>query len=266
MQVVHPSPLSRVERIAVVVLACASTFTAAQAVSPDPRPEIRVADSSCSCPSVTGTYVALFEPARGVLLLSGAPFPGGREVGEATGERFTVPGARPWTLDQAGSGPGGARLWAASYTTRFGSARGCVGFDKQRFSAEGDLFSYARWLIEKVYLELPADERSRWPGFRLSDRRIELRIEREGFAPVRLRGKEGATLACRFPDSDRIMLFMPFVLDQATARVAVQVGYSDRPYWERAEKPTLGVVVGNPDAPAMLDDPPLAIMIEGVFQ
>jgi hypothetical protein len=213
---------------------------------------------------VAGTFVALFEPERGMLLLSGAPFPGGRDVGDASGGAFTVPGGRPWALDQAGSGAGGVRLWAARYTTRFGSERGCVGFDKQRFSAEGDLFSYARWLIEKVYLELPADERSRWPGFRLSDRQIELRIEREGFGSVRLRGKEGATLACRFPDSDRIFLFIPFVLDQATARVAVQVGYSDRPYWEQAEKPTIGVVVGSPEMPAVLTDPPLVIVIEGV--
>lgn len=264
MRTDHLRALAPVKWIAVVLLVCPSTFTAAQAAPAGHRPEIGVADLACSCPSVTGTFVALFEPERGVLLLSGAPFPGGHAVGEASGNAFTVPGARPWVVDHAGSGAGGARLWAARYTTRFGSARGCVGFDKQQFSSEGDLFSYARWLIEKVYLELPADERSRWPGFRLSDRQIELRIEREGFGPVRLRGKEGATLACRFPDSDRIMLFIPFVLDQATERVAIQVGYSDRPYWERAEKPTIGVVVGSPDSPATMTDPRLAIVIKGV--
>ncbi|MEN8165496.1 MAG: hypothetical protein ABFS37_15310 [Acidobacteriota bacterium] len=228
------------------------------------RPEIVVADEACACPSAAGTFVVLFDPERGVLLLSGAPFPGGHEVGEATGAAFDVPGARPWTLDRAGGGAGPARLWAARYTTRLGKDRGCVGFDKQQFSAEGDLFTYARWLIEKIYLELPAEERRRWPGFRLSDRQVELRVEREGFGPIRLQGKEGATLACRFPDSERLLLFMPFVLDAATGRVAVKVGYSDRPYWEKGEKPSLGFVVTAPTAPATLAEPPLVITVEGV--
>ena len=264
MQQDHLRALAHVKWIASVLLVCSCKFTAAQAASPDPRPEIMVADTACSCPSVAGSFVALFDPERGVLLLSGAPFPGGRDAGVASGAAFTVAGGRPWVLDRVGFGAGGDRLWAARYTTRFGSGRGCVGFDKQRFSAEGDLFSYARWLIEKVYLELPTEERTRWPGFRLSDRQIELRVEREGFSPVRLRGKEGATLACRFPDSDRILLFIPFVLDQATERVAVQVGYSDHPYWEKAEKPTIGVVVGSREVPATVADPPLTIVIEGV--
>ena len=49
------------------------------------RPEIVVADGACNCPSVAGAFVALFDPERGTLLLSGAPFPGGFEVARATG-------------------------------------------------------------------------------------------------------------------------------------------------------------------------------------
>jgi hypothetical protein len=256
--------LSRVGLVSALLFSGLITVAAAQTGEPDPRPEIVVADSSCNCPSVAGTFVALFDPERGLLLLSGAAFPGGRELGEATGAGYTVAGARPWTLDRVESRAGAVRLWAARYGIRLGAEGGCVGFDKERFSAEGDLVSYARWLIEKVYLELPSEERVRWPGLRLSDRQVELRVNREGFAPVRLRGKEGATLACRFPDSERILLFMPFILDQASGRVAVQVGYSDRPYWEKGEKPSLGVVVASPGEPATLGEPPLEIAIGGV--
>jgi hypothetical protein len=246
--------------------ACATAAGQDQAPPGAQRPEIVVADGACNCPSVAGTFVALFDPERGMLLLSGAPFPGGFEVVTATGAAVTValPGTRTWTLDGAESAATSGRLWAARYSTRFGDRRGCVGFDKHRFSAEGDLFSYARWLIEMIYLELPAEERDRWPGFRLSDRQVRLQIERQGFAPFHLSGKEGATLAARYPDSERILLFMPFVLDAATGRVAVKVGFSDRPYWEEGEKTSLGFVIASPNEPAWLGEPPLAIAVVGI--
>lgn len=237
--------------------------------SPPPRahrPEIVVADGACNCPSVAGTFVALFDPERGTLLLSGAPFPGGFEVATATGAAvsLSLPATRTWNLDRAESAATSGRLWAARYSTRFDDRRGCVGFDKHRFSAEGDLFSYARWLIKTIYLELPAEERDRWPGFRLSDRQVRLRFDRKGFAPFHLSGTEGSTLAARYPDSERILLFMPFVLDAATARVAVKVGYSDRPYWEVGEKKSLGFFIASPSEPATLGEPSLTIAVEGI--
>lgn len=262
---------NRPHRVALAVVlvgiaACAVAAGQEPRTSGAQRPRIVVADGACNCPSVAGTFVALFDPERGVLLLSGAPFPGGREVATATGAATSValPGKRTWRLDRAGSAAGSARLWAASYSTRFGSHRGCIGFDKQRFSAEGDLYSYARWLIGTIYLELPAEERARWPGFRLSDRRVNLRIERSGFAPFHLSGKEGATLAARYPDSEAILLFMPFVLDEVSGRVAVKVGASVRPYWEEGEKTSLGFLIASQSEPATLAEPSLVIAVEGV--
>jgi hypothetical protein len=260
--------LHRVALAATIIWVAAGAVAAAQdrGSSSGMRPEIVVGDDACDCPSVTGTFAALFDPDRGVLLLSGAPFPGGREAVAAKGGPMIValPGTRPWALERAVSRGGSGRLWAARYSPRFGASRGCVGFDKQRFSAEGDLFSYARWLIEKIYLELPAEERDRWPGFRLSDRQVSLRIERWDYAPFHLSGKEGATLAARYPDSGRILLFMPFVLDAATGRVAVKVGYSDRPYWEEGDKPSLGFFIASSTEPATLAEPSLTIAVEGV--
>jgi hypothetical protein len=202
-----------------------------------------------------------------VLLLSGAAFPGGREAATTatdTATMVTLPGNRTWELDSARGAEGPVRLWAARYTTRFGPNRGCVGFDKHRFSAEGDLFSYARWLIETVYLELPAEERARWPGLRLSNRQISLRIDRSGFAPFHLSGKEGATLAARYPDVHKLLLFIPFVLDESSGRVAVKVGSSDRPYWEEGEKTSLGFFVASLIEPATVSDPLLYIAVEGI--
>ena len=155
-------------------------------------------------------------------------------------------------------------LWGAHYPFLAKRGRGCVGFDKQRWSAEGDLVTYLRWLVEEIYLELPAIERSRRPDFRLSDREVTLRVERPGHGPMRLTGKEGSTLACRYADSGRIYLFMPFVLDAPNERLAVKISYTDGEYFDKADKPALGLIVASPDQPGTLADPPLTISVEGV--
>jgi hypothetical protein len=230
------------------------------------RPEIVVADAASGCPSVAGAFVTLLDPARGMLLLSAAPFPGGHVAGDGRGSAMTisVPGAE-WPVDRIGSNQGQVPLWAARYPFLAASGRGCVGFDKQFWSSEGDLVTYARWLVEEVYLELPPEERQRRPDFRLADRQVSLRVEREGYGPFRLSGKEGSTLACRYQDGARIYLFMPFVLDEATGRVAVKVAYTDGEYFDTSQKADLGWVIASPEEPGALSEPPLTITIEGVF-
>jgi len=230
------------------------------------RPEIVVADAASGCPSVAGAFVAVLDPHRGLLLLSAAPFPGGHVVGDARGSSMTVllPGMSPWVLDRAGSRDGQVTLWGARYPFLAKRGSGCVGFDKQRWSAEGDLVTYLRWLVEEIYLDLPALERSRRPDFSLSDRQLSLRVERTGHGPIRLRGKEGSTLACRWADSGRIYLFMPFVLDAPNDRIAVKVSYTDGEYFDKADKPTLGWVVATPEEPGTLADPKMTIVVEKV--
>jgi len=233
---------------------------------PSPRPVIVVAHTASGCPSAEGAFVAALDPNRGMLLLSAAPFPGGHVVGDARGSSLTVslPGSSPWVLDRVGSREGQVSLWGAHYPFLGKRGRGCVGFDKQRWSAEGDLVTYLRWLVEEIYLGLPANERSQRPDFRLSDRQVSLRVERTGYGPIRLTGKEGSTLACRFADSGRIYLFMPFVVDAPNQRLAVKMSYTDGEYFDSADKPALGWVVASPDQPGTLDDPPLTIVVEGV--
>jgi len=230
------------------------------------RPQIVVADSASGCPSVAGAFVTLLDPARGMLLLSAAPFPGGHVAGDARGSAMTVsvPGVN-WPLEGIGSSQGQVPLWAARYPFLAASGRGCVGFDKQFWSSEGDLVTYMRWLVEEIYLELPADERQRRPDFHLADRQVSLRVERPGYGPFRLTGKEGATLACRYQDAARIYLLMPFILDKAAGRVAVKIAYTDGAYFDTSQKAPLGWVIASPEMPGALSEPPLTITVEGVF-
>jgi hypothetical protein len=252
---------------AVALVATAFPATGAgQAFDERLRPEIVVADAASGCPSVAGAFVTLLDPARGMLLLSAAPFPGGHVAGDGRGSAMTisVPGAE-WPLDRIGSSQGQVPLWAARYPFLAASGRGCVGFDKQFWSSEGDLVTYMRWLVEEVYLELPPEERQRRPDFRLADRTVSLRIERAGYGPFRLSGKEGSTLACRYQDGARIYLFMPFVLDEATAPAAVKVAYTAGEHIDTSQKAPLGWVIASSEEPGALSEPSLTVTIEGVF-
>jgi hypothetical protein len=230
------------------------------------RPEIVVADAASGCPSVEGAFVALLNPGRGMLLLSAAPFPGGRVIGDARGGEVdvTLPGTGTWKLDSAGSSHGQVPLWGAIYPFLATSGHGCVGFDRQHWSSEGDLVTYLRWLVEGIYLELPAEERLRRPDFRLSDRLVSLRVERSGYGAIRLNGKEGSTLACRYADSGRVYLFMPFVLDEPNGRVAVKVASTDGSYFDTTAKQAIGWVVASPEEPGALAGTSFTLVVEGV--
>jgi len=128
----------------------------------------------------------------------------------------------------------------------------------------GDLVTYARWLVEEVYLHLPAAERQRRPDLRLADRELSLLVEREGFGPVRLSGREGTTLACRYSDGPRLYLFMPFILDEPAGRVAVQVAATEGSYFDTTAKTTLGWVVAAPGEPGVLADAAITVTVEAV--
>ena len=230
------------------------------------RPEISVADEASGCPSVEGAFVALLDPSRGMLLLSAAPFPGGHPVGDARGAEMTLslPGFGSWKLDQAGSSAGQVPMWGARYPFLAESGRGCVGFDRQHWSSEGDLVTYARWLVEEIYLQLPAAERQRRPDFRISDREVAFAVQRNGYGTFQLNGKEGATRACKYADSGRVYLFMPFVLDQASGRIAVKLEYTDGSYFDTEAKSSLGWVVATPGEPGTLVDTSFVVVAEGV--
>jgi hypothetical protein len=230
------------------------------------RPAIVVADSASGCPSAEGAFVVLLDPARGMLLLSGAEFPSAHRAGIAGGGPLGVPlsGGGQWWLERAGSAQGEVPLWAARYPFLGESGAGCVAFDRDRWSSEGDLVTYARWLVEEIYLQLPAAERSRRPDLRLSSRELTIRVSRQGFGDLELSGKEGSTLACRYDDSGRLYLFMPFVLDESERRVAVKVMSTDGSYFDQESKTTIGWAVATPETPGALADTTFMIGVQSL--
>jgi hypothetical protein len=261
------TPLIARTFVLLFVMSAAVSGIAESGTDGELRPQIVVADTGSGCPSVAGAFVALLDPARGMLLLSAAPFPGGHFVGDARSAAMTVsiPGAATWTLDRVGSGRGQAPLWGARYSFLAASGRGCVGFDKQRWSSEGDLVTYLRWLVEEIYFQIPTEERQRRADFRLSERQVSIVVERPGYGPFHLTGKEGATLACRYSDAARIYLFMPFILDEATGRVAVRISSTDGEYFDTSKKTVLGWVVASEDEPGAFSEPQLTVAVAGIL-
>jgi len=244
----------RRRRIATVALA-ACTWAAGGAAAGQARPQLRVSDEAVGCGEIAGRYVALFSEEQGILVLSGAPFPGGRPADRTADESIAVRrrGGRTWVVQQAVAGGGTGDVWAARYGFRVRPVTGCVSFDKDRFSAEGDLASYVSWLVETVYARLPGDVRAQRPALRLADRVVRLRASRDGSAPIVLEGTEGSTLAFRFADGPRLYLAIPYVLDDASGRLAVEIGSTDADYFEPAAKEMLGFVVVEPGRPATVD-------------
>ena len=228
------------------------------------RPRLSVSAPASGCPAIDGTFVVLLDPQRGMLLLSGAEFVGGHPVGRATGGalRVALPRSGTWDLSRAGSPAGPLELWGAAYPARTDGIGGCVAFDREQFSSEGDLVTYAQWLVTEVYLKLPAAERERFPALRLANRVVRLRLQPAGYQPVVLQDTEGATMALRVPGGSQTLLLRPFVLDDATERLAIELSITEEPYWQKASKRPLGFVVASVAQPATLTDPAMTIQVE----
>jgi hypothetical protein len=228
------------------------------------RPNLQVSAPAHGCPMIEGAFVVLLDPARGMLLLSAAEFPGGHAVGQASGDalRVELPRTGAWELARAGSADAPVGLWGAAYRSPIGEAGGCVAFDRDQYSSEGDLVTYAQWLVNDVYLRLPKAEREAFPALRIAGRTVRLRLQLAGYGPVLLQTTEGATLAVRVPGGPQTLLLRPFILDETTGRVAIEVSITDQPYWQRADKRSLGFVVVSGSQPGALAEPAGTIQVE----
>jgi hypothetical protein len=228
------------------------------------RPKLQVSAPALGCPAIEGAFVVLLDPARGMLLMSAAEFPGGHAVGRGSGDalRVELPRSGAWELARAGSADAPVQLWGAAYRSPMGGAPGCVAFDRDQYSSEGDLVTYAQWLVKDVYLRLPKAEREAFPALRVADRTVRLRLHLAGYVPVPLETVEGGTLAIRVPGGPQTLLLRPFVLDEATGRVVIDVSITDQPYWQRAEKRSLGFVVASASQPGALAEPAGEILVE----
>ena len=251
-----------------VVLAIASLATVAAAAATEvARPRLQIEDPARSCPAIGGSFVALLDSERGMVLLSAAEFLGGRRAGTATGGalRLALPEAGSPTIARARTTAEAAAIWGAVYPFTGEHAAGCVAFDRDRFSSEGDLVTYLRWLVDEVYLGLPAGERAQRPAFRISNREVKLQVQGLGFHPLPLAGREGSTLLFRLPGVERTFLLTPFVLDAGSGRVAAFLASTTEAFWQGGDKQKLGVVVAAPGAPGTLADPPITVAVEAVL-
>jgi hypothetical protein len=71
-------------------------------------------------------------------------------------------------------------------------------------------------------------------------------------------------MALRVPGGPQTLLLRPFVLDEATGRVAVELSITDKPYWQSAEKRPLGFVVASLAQSATVAEPAMTIRVEAV--
>ena len=237
-----------------------------KAVAAGGRPKLVVSAPTCGCPAIDGAFVVLLDPQRGMLLLSGAEFLGGHRVGQASGGalRVALPRSGAWELSRTGSPTGPVEMWGATYGARTDGVGGCVAFDREQFSSEGDLVTYAQWLVNEVYLKLPKAERESFPALRLANCVVRLRLQPAGYQPVVLQGNEGAIMAWRVPGGPQTLLLRPYVLDETSGRAAIELSITDQPYWQTAEKRTLGFVVASVAQPATLAEPAMTIQVETV--
>jgi len=250
----------------VIVAIVAATLVGGDAVAEVGRPRLQIEDPERSCPGIGGSFVALLDPAKGMVLISAAEFLGGRRVGTATGGalRLALAEAGSPRIARVGTPIGPAPVWGAVYPFTAERVAGCVAFDRDRFSSEGDLVTYLRWLVDEVYLGLPVEERSERPAFRISTREVRLQVQGLGFHPLPLAGREGSTQLFRLPGIDRTYLLTPFVLDAGSGRVAAFLASTTQEFWQGGEKRKLGVIVAAAGAPGTLADPPITVVVEGV--
>ncbi len=254
-----PSSLVCSALLAVVASVPADAFTAAQPI------RVAVAAPALGCPGIRGAFVALLDAQRGFLLLAGRAFPGGRGPVVATDNAlsFRLQEGSTWTMDRVEVDNPARRFWYARYPFRGTPTDGCVAFDRERFSSEGDLVSYVQWLVDAVYLKLPAEERRRTPAFLVSDRLVRLRVERDG-AALQLAGKEAAAMAFRFPGDERTSLLVPYVLDEAAGRLAVEMARAAELTPPGTPRESLGFAALTVGTPAQLEELRIAVTVEAI--
>ena len=101
--------------VACVVLVALAGSSPSGADERGSRTPLEVRDGASGCPGVSGAFVALLDPSRGMLLLSGSAFPGGEEVPAPVGGPLRV---GTWSVEEVASPSGSGSLWWAQYPFR----------------------------------------------------------------------------------------------------------------------------------------------------
>ncbi len=218
----------------------------------------------CGEVPVTGRIVAFVAPGGALVVLGGAPFPGGQQLGslapggEAGGDEIAVPGVGSVRL--AGRGP----VWGLIDRTLGPGRPACLGFDKERFTWTSDLLTYVHWMAREVLWRLPeAAGRSLTVG----DRRVTLEVSGPGLRAIELETVEGGTIGLSLPGSEARLLFMPLVLDADGGRVAVKILDPTGELFDAAPAAELAFVEAGSTAPVPIGTaPPVALRLVSVTE
>ncbi|HUP22803.1 MAG TPA: hypothetical protein VNB06_07670 [Thermoanaerobaculia bacterium] len=206
---------------------CVLAFVALAAIATPPavsaqgeRHRLAILDD-VECAGVSGRYVVLLEPGRGGVVLSGARFPGARVAGRSADGTFagTVAGFENVRLGLEATSPDG-EVWALQDRS-IAEARGCLAFDKDRFTWESDLLTYVHYLVDLLVeaQRLDPARSALWVG----DRTVRLEVSRPGVDRATLVGPEGAMLGYGLASAPERFVFVPVPLGVRGETVLLRV-------------------------------------------
>ncbi len=187
------------------------------------RPLLSIeADPASPCGGLEGRYLARLYASGTVIVLSGAEFPGGRNVGavESGALRVEVDGHGGWTTEASPNGP----LWGILDPVLPPTDPACLAFrHRDRFTWASDLLTYVRYWTGEVLPAIRALDPS-VNRLEISNRTVHLEVEQvDARLGAVLTGVEAGMLGFGRIDDPERFLFVPVVLDEARRRVAVHV-------------------------------------------
>lgn len=174
------------------------------------------------CEGTSGRYVAWLRGSEPGLVISSAEFPAARSVpldergalGEAA-PGLVQPSAKPLTI--TGADP----VWVLGLPAEVATLEGCIAFDKDRFTWEGDLVSYVRYLAGLLAAAQEIDPAVR--TLTVGRRTVALEVGQADGRRVRLRGPVGAMQGLgRWSDPVR-HFFLPVLVGPGEDRVLVRI-------------------------------------------
>lgn len=223
------------------------------------RPPVAI-EGVAGCEGTHGRYVAWLRGADPGLVISSAEFPGARRV--TLDERGGLGEADPGLTSLVVTGADAA--WALRLPAPPASPEGCLAFDKNRFTWEGDLVSYVRYLGSLLVEAQGLDPSVRTLAVR--QRTVALEVGPAGGATkVRLSGPEGAMQGLgRWSDPTR-HFFLPVVVgpgDLVLVRILRNRGEAFGPRSTEA----VGAVLLSSNGEAVLSstDPVFELRLVGV--
>lgn len=174
--------------------------------------------AGATCEPLTARFVALLDGDGSGVVLSGSAFPGAHRVAvSSTG--LLVDGASTYPEARV-YGASEGEIWLLR-GRELGPARGCLGFDKDRFTWASDVLTYVSYLAQLLEQARTIDPSQ--STLLVSGRRVELEVSRPGRDRALLRGVEGGMLGYGRKEDEVRYLFVPVLLGADGDTMLLQV-------------------------------------------